>query len=112
MQTIKAAKSLGVAAVLVAAGAGPAWAGTVFQGNDYSYVDNGNRNAVICDQEADGRTAYVKGVTLAGNSFRVDDLDGSSGSCWYQTYQSGVAWHETCEDINNAPDDCGNRSYH
>jgi len=89
-----------------------AWAGTAYQGADFSYVDNNNRNAVICDQEADGRTAYTSGSSLAGNGFRVNDQDGSSGYCWFKTIDSGVANHITCEDINNWPDACGARSYH
>lgn len=101
---VGAAYALGVVA--------PAFAGTAYQGSDYSYVDNGNRNATVCDQEADARTAYTSGTTIAGNSFRVNDQDGSSGYCWYQTQQSGVSNHRTCEDINNQPDACGTRSYH
>ena len=100
------------AAALAVAASSPAWAGTAYEGSDYSYVDNGNRNAVICDREADGRTAYTSGVSVAGNGFRVNDQDGSSGYCWYKTIDSGVRNHVTCEDINNYPDACGPRSYH
>lgn len=102
---------LGGSAVAIAATTS-AWAGTAYQGSDYSYVDNGNRNATICDREADARTAYVSGTSIAGNGFRVNDQDGSSGSCWYVTIDSGVRNHVTCEDINNYPDACGSRSYH
>jgi hypothetical protein len=90
----------------------PAWAGTAYQGSDYSYVTNSNTRPTICDKEADGRTAYTSGVSIAGNGFRVNDMDGSSGYCWYTTVGSGVANHRTCEDINNWPDACGSRSYH
>lgn len=89
----------------------PVWASRSTQGADYSYVPD-NTKPTICDQEADANTAYVKGYSIAGNSFRVEDQDGSSGYCWYQTYPSGVAWHQTMEDINNAPDYEGNISYH
>jgi len=100
------------AAALVMTATSPAWAGTAYGGSDYSYVDNNNRNAVICDREADARTAYVSGRSLAGNGFRINDQDGSAGYCWYRTIDSGVANHITCEDINNWPDACGSRSYH
>lgn len=92
--------------------AAPAVAGTVDAGADYSYVSGDNTQPTICDQEADGNTAYAKGSSIAGNSFRVNDLDGSSGSCWYETWESGVSWHQTCEDRNNAFDHCGDTSYH
>lgn len=47
----------------------------------------------------------------AGNyniSGRVNDMDGSSGSCWMTTYDiaTNVMFHKTCEDINNWPDAC------
>lgn len=90
----------------------PASATVVYSGNDYSYTTNSNTRPTICDREADARTAYVKGVSIAGNSFRMEDRDGSSGSCWYTQLNSGVSWHNTCEDVNNWPDACGNRSYH
>jgi hypothetical protein len=99
-------------ALLAATATSPAWAGTVYQGSDYSYVTTSNTRPTICDKEADARTAYVSGVSIGGNSFRVNDQDGSSGSCWYRTISSGVANHRTCEDINNWPDACGDRSYH
>lgn len=100
------------AAALVMTATSPAWAGRAYGASDYSYVDNNNRNVVICDREADGRTAYVSGRSRAGNFFRVNDQDGSSGRCWYRTIDSGVRYHITCEDINNARDACGSRSDH
>jgi hypothetical protein len=112
---IMRAKRIGIAlagAALAVTASSPAWAGTVYQGSDYSYVTNSNRNATICDKEADARTAYTSGASIAGYGFRVNDQDGSSGYCWYKTIDSGVANHITCEDINNWPDACGSRSYH
>ena len=128
-------------ALLAATATSPAWAGTVYQESDYSYVTNtntrpticdreadartaysngtsiaGNSNTntrpTVCDKEADARTAYSNGTSIAGNSFRVNDQDGSSGSCWYVTISSGVRNHRTCEDINNWPDACSGYSNH
>lgn len=43
-------------------------AATVFQGADYSYL-SANGNPVVCDQEADGNTAYVKGELTTGTAW-------------------------------------------
>lgn len=96
------------------AAVGGAVAGTVYQGSDYSYTTSSNRKAVVCDREADARTAYVKGEYGSGTNYRINDQDGSSGSCWQNASDipSGIEWHQTCEDINNAPDACGNRDDH
>ena len=99
-------------ALLAATATSPAWAGTVYQESDYSYVTNTNTRPTVCDKEADARTAYSNGTSIAGNSFRVNDQDGSSGSCWYVTISSGVRNHRTCEDINNWPDACSGYSNH
>jgi hypothetical protein len=92
---------------------GAAYAGTAYQGADYSYSTDSNRRAVVCDKEADGRTAYVHYSTWESTSTirRVNDLDGSSGYCWQgPQYASGIYKHRTCEDINNAPDACSEYS--
>ena len=95
--------------LLLGIGGGIATAGTIYQGGDYSYTTSGHKRPVICDMEADARTAYV--LWEAGNyniSGRVNDMDGSSGSCWMTTYDiaTNVMFHKTCEDINNWPDAC------
>lgn len=91
-----------------------AFAGTIYQGADYSYSTSSNRRAVICDKEADGRTAYV--VYEWGNlkQHRINDMDGSSGSCWWNATEekTSVMEHKTCEDINNWPDACSKWSSH
>lgn len=105
-----------LSALLFVAGS-PAWGASRTQelpGGDYGYVDTNNTHLVICDREADARTAYSKAYSIAGNYFRVNDQDGSSGSCWFKVVSSGVGQHTTCEDINNWPDDCSDQgwSYH
>jgi hypothetical protein len=101
-------------AILAVALAGNAFAGTAWQGDDYSYGASYNQRCVICDGEADGNTAYVAFQSYEGNWYRVEDLDGSSGSCWWNSnpVASGVYRHRTCEDRNNWPDPCSEHSYH
>ena len=117
MMRAKVTAAVFALSALSMAAASPAWGASRTQelpNGDYGYVDNNNRNLVICDREADARTAYSQAYSLAGNYFRVNDQDGSSGSCWYITIGSGVSRHTTCEDINNWPDNCSDQgwSYH
>jgi len=93
---------------------GPAWGGSRTQelpNGDDGYVDTNNTHLTICDREADGNTAYSKAYSIAGNFFRVYDQDGSSGSCWFTPVPSRVSSHNTCEDINNWPDDCSDQGW-
>lgn len=108
------AVGIGVTLGWVAVATASATASTVYSGANYSYTTNNNSQAVICDQEADGDTAYVKGAQGTGATFRIDDLDGSSGGCWKNTtpFPSNVQLHITCQDWNNRPDPCGPTSYH
>lgn len=85
--------------------AGVARADYVYQGNDFSYSNDGNRRTVICDDESDGHGVHADYYSFAGNSYRVDDLDGAGGQCWESTaHQSGIQKHRTVEEINNWPD--------
>ena len=93
---------------------GVAFGATIKQGSDYSYSTSSNRKAVICDQEADARTAYVKYEAGDLNQGRINDQDGSSGSCWQNANDvpSSIRYHRTCEDINNRPDACSKWDQH
>lgn len=103
---------LGLAAWLVVV-AGAAQAAEVYQGNDYSYGKDQNQRLVVCDMESDGRGVHADGVSFAGNSVRVDDLDGFGGACWQgNLIPSGLARHRTVEEINNWPDAKSAWSWH
>lgn len=108
------AVGIGMTLGWVAVATASATAGTVYSGANYSYTTNSNSQAVICDQEADGDTAYVKGSQGNGLPFRVDDLDGSSGGCWQNNtpFPTNVQLHITCQDWNNRPDPCSSYSRH
>lgn len=98
----------GAAFAVITAVSSSAFAGTVYQGSDRSYTTDVNRKAVVCDGEADARTAYVQYNAGSGASGRINDQDGSAGSCWLNSNQvpSAIQRHKTCEDINNRPDAC------
>jgi hypothetical protein len=105
-----------VAAALIGilATGGPAAAGTIYEGSDFSYGSNNNLNINICDWENDGHTAYSVARSTANPVVdqRVNDSDGYGGWCWYRTLESGIAKHYTAEDINNWPDPKSDWSYH
>lgn len=102
------------ATIMAASGASTANAGWAYQGSDKSTSVDSNFKAQVCDQEADSRTAYVSYQRGDYGSGRINDADGSSGSCYENAYRqpSGIRSHKTCEDINNAPDACGDSHKH
>lgn len=93
---------------------GVAFGATIAEGLDYSYSTSSNRKAVICDKEADARTAYVQYEAGDLKQGRINDQDGSSGYCWQNTNDvpSSIRFHKTCEDINNWPDACSKWDQH
>lgn len=106
------AMAVGALFALTMLAATPAESNYAYRSADYSYASNSNTRPTICDKTADGHMAYAEGKSIAGTSFRVNDQDQNGGSCWYKTYESGVAWHKTCNDIRYWPDPCGGTSGH
>ena len=90
-----------------------ALAGTVRQGDDYSYGFDRNHRVAVCDVERDATRVYsdtrIYGV---GGTNRTYDLNGASSGCGHSVYyRSGIYKHTTCEDRRLLPDPC-NASYH
>ena len=91
-----------------------ALATTISQGSDYSYSTTANRKTAICDEESDGRQAYVKYEAGNYDQGTVRDQDGSGGDCWQNASEvfTSIAYHRTCESINNWPDACSKWNNH
>lgn len=93
--------------------ADPAFAGFAYQGNDFSYTYGGNKNVAVCDAERDTHRVLVRFETNAGYGYQYKDPSGAGGDCGYVGgFSSGIKNHETCEDYNFKPIECGPRSRH
>lgn len=106
--------AFGFATAALMAMGGTAVATDAFQGQDVSRLIDSDHKAKICDNESDGRGAYVSYSNGRYEMERISDQDGAGGSCWQNTWDvsSGILDHRTCEKINNWPDACGKISQH
>ena len=96
-----------------AAVTGVAQGAQVYQGNDVSYGTDANRRVVVCDNESDDHGVHADANSFAGNSYRVDDLDGFGGHCYESvSMSSGLARHRTVEELSWQPDAKSGWSYH
>lgn len=114
MKTRRSSAVAVMTAALVTMGGAAALASPAYQGSDVSYVIEQNHKAKICDEESDGRQAYVEYTNGRYELEQIRDQDGAGGSCWQNQWDvsSGILDHQTCESINNWPDACGKVSQH
>ena len=92
-----------VAMACVALASGVALGVTDYDGYDYSYGYNSNRNVGVCDREADSYSAYADHQSYNGTWDRT--YDGYGGTCAGSAYfPSGIYRHGTSEDRPWAPD--------
>lgn len=65
---------------------GAAYAQDALQGSDISWGADDDSRVGVCDREADGYGVHADGIDLSGNSYRVDDQDGSGGDCFKSAF--------------------------
>lgn len=83
-----------------------------YQGADYSEDFNAVTQVRICDNESDGRGAYVNyQITGTGSLLREDDPTGGQRGCGETGRLSRIYKHHACESINLRPDACGSYVY-
>ncbi|QIK74891.1 hypothetical protein [Nocardioides piscis] len=67
-------------------------------GDDVSYGVDGGTRVQVCDREADGYGVHADAESWSGGTYRVDDQDGSGGSCSNTAYMGSVKRHRTVEE--------------
>ena len=101
---------MGFLFIFVVAVGVPTIAGAVIStdGQDYSQDYDYERRVKICDQEADGNTAYVLfQPNGADGILRINDGNGAASPCYGSYQYVHIYKHKACENVNNWPDHCG-----